>query len=84
MLKGICYVVETNSEAERSELREFIFSRKMAASFIYSGDGHQLIAIAKGDVWYLATTSEDIIKSYDYARFSSVKEFIKFYNKKGL
>ena len=84
MLKGISYVIETNSEAERSELREFIFSRKMAASFIYGGDGYQLIAIATGDVWYLATTDEERIKSYQFDRFSSVKEFIKFYNKKGL
>ena len=84
MLKGISYVVETNSEQERAELREFIFDKKMAASAIWGGDGHQLIAIATGDVWYLATTSEEIIKRYKFKRFCSVKEFIEFYKKEGL
>ena len=56
----------------------------MAASVIWGGDGHQLIAIATGDVWYLATTSEEIIKRYKFKRFRSVREFVEFFKKEGL
>ena len=79
MLKGISYVVETNSEEERSELREFIFDKKLSAS-VTSEDDHQLIAIYTDDVWFLCTVTEEAIKSYHYKRFTSTKAFIKFYN----
>ena len=83
MLKGISYVVETHSEQERVDLREFIFDKKPSAS-VTGDNAHQLIAIYTGDVWFLCTVTEEAIKSYHYTRFSSVKEFIRFYKEKGL
>ena len=83
MLKGISYIVETHSEQERVNLREFIFDKKLSAS-VTGDDAHQLIAIYTGDVWFLCTVTEEAIKSYHYTRFSSAKEFIKFYKEKGL
>ena len=84
MLKGISYVVETNSEQERADLREFVLGKKLGASVIYDGDGHQLIAIMTGDVWFLCTTDENRIKSYHYDFFSSAEEFVEFFKKEGL
>ena len=82
MLKGISYVVETHSEQERVDLREFIFDKKLSAS-VTSEDDYQLIAIYTGDVWFLCTVTEDAIKSYQFKRFNSVKEFIEFYKRRG-
>ena len=84
MLKGISYVIETNSEKERVELREFVFDKKKAASVIWDGDGHQLIAVMTGDVWFLCTADEERIKRYQFKHFHSAKEFIEFYKKEGL
>lgn len=77
MLKGIKYVVNTNSEKEREELREYIFSTRLSAS-VTNDDEHQLIAIFTGDVWFLSTVSEESIKSLNYQYFPSVSSFIKF------
>ena len=83
MLKGISYVVETHSEQERVDLREFIFDKKLSAS-VTGDDEYQLIAIYTGDVWFLCTVSEEAIKSFKFERFHSANEFIEFYKEKGL
>ena len=79
MLKGIQYVVETNSKAERLELIEFVCSKKLAASVTVGGDGHQLIAISTGDVWFIQSVTKEYIKSLRYHLFNSTKEFVEFY-----
>lgn len=83
MLKGISYVVETHSEQERVDLREFVFDKKLSAS-VTGDDEHQLIAIYTGDVWFLCTVTEEAIKSFQYKRFNSAKSFIKYFKKEGL
>ena len=77
MLKGIKYVVETNSEEDRVELREYIFSRIKSAS-VTNENEHQLIAIFTGDVWMLSTVTEDTVSRLrNITRFKSVEKFIK-------
>ena len=84
MLKGIKYVVETNSKAERLELIEFICSKKLAASVTAGGDSYQLIAISTGDVWLIQSVTKEYIKSLRYHLFNSTKEFIEFYKEHNL
>ena len=77
MLKGIKYVVETNSEEDRVELREYIFPRIKSAS-VTNENEHQLIAIFTGDVWMLSTVTEETVgRLYDIMRFKSVEKYIK-------
>lgn len=81
MLKGIKYVVETNSEEDRVELREYIFSRIKSAS-VTNENEHQLIAIFTGDVWMLSTVTEETVsRLYDITRFKSVDRFIEYCEK---
>ena len=79
MFKGIQFVVKTHSEEERMELRDLIFSKRLAAS-VTNEDVEQFIAISTGDVWFLSTVSEEYAKTHDCDIFESVEEFIKFYN----
>lgn len=79
MFKGIQFVVKTHSEEERMELRDLIFSKRLAAS-VTNEDVEQFIAISAGDVWFLSTISEEYAKTHGYDIFESVEEFIKFYN----
>ena len=83
MLSGIKYIVKTHSEEERVELRECIFSDKLAASFTVE-DEFQYIAISTGDVWYLSSCTEEFANSGRYQIFESTKEFIKFYKSQKL
>ena len=77
MLKGIKYVVETNSEEDRVELREYIFSRIKSASVTNESE-HQLIAIFVEDVWMLSTVSEDTVSRLrNITRFKSVDKFVE-------
>lgn len=84
MLKGIKYVVETNSKAERLELVEFICSKKLAASITVGGDGYQLIAISTGDVWLIQSVTKEYIKPLHCHLFNSTKEFTEFYKEHNL
>ena len=78
MLSGIKYIVKTHSEEERVELRECIFSEKLACSYT-TEDEYQLLAVYPGDVWYFATCTEEFAKSGHYQIFESASEFIKYY-----
>ena len=84
MLTGIKYVVVTNSEEERQELREVIFSKKLAASVMTNTSEKQYIAICTGDVWFLTTIGEERASTNHYQIFDSVAEFIQFFNKNNL
>ena len=84
MLKGIKYVVETNSKAERLELVEFICSKKLAASVTVGGEGYQLIAISTGDVWFIQSVTKECAKPLHYHLFNSTNEFFEFYNQNNL
>lgn len=77
MLKGIKYVVNTNSKKEREELIDYVCSYKLAAS-VTNDDEHQLIAISTGDVWFLSTISEQSLKPIKYQYFPSVSNFIDY------
>ena len=78
MLKGIKYVVETNSEEDRVKLRGYIFPRIKSAS-VTNENEHQLIAIFTGDVWMLSAVIEDAVsRLYDITRFKSVDRFIDY------
>ena len=51
-----------------------------SAAFYPGGDDHQLIVIYTGDVWFLSAVVEESINLLHYHAFSSVKEFINFFN----
>ena len=78
MLKGIKYIVNTNSKEERMELISFICEKKLAATFT-TDDEHQLLAIYTGDVWFVSSVDEKTAKAHRYQTFASAKEFIEFY-----
>ena len=81
MLTGIKFIVITNSEREREELRDLIFSKTLSASVMQGGNGRQHIAISIGDVWFLSTVSEQLANSNNYTVFKSVEDFTKYFYK---
>ena len=78
MLKGIQFVVETNSEKERAELRDYIADKVLFASVTPGGEGRQLMAISTGDVWFLTIVSEEMLKPLTYKFFKSFTSFKKY------
>ena len=74
MLKGIKYIVITNSKLEREELKRFISSLHLMVSVIKNTDEREYIAISTGDVWLLTTVTAQVVESNHYQIFSSVEE----------
>lgn len=78
------YIVNTQSKEEREELIGYLSSKGLFIGLTQDHDGFQLAGITySGQVGFLSIITENnLIDVHGYKRFTSVKDFISFYEGK--
>ena len=72
------YVVDTNSNAERQELVQYVAGKHLSVAVVGTGEGFQYAYVSTGEVWFVTIIKEEYFKKIKNAtHFKSLNEFIK-------